>query len=80
MKRWMLLCLLACACGGSNGDNGGPPDSGPGAGSGTFTGTVNGHSLTVPMFMKRDRLLPTASLSATTSSWNSWATPCWAFW
>ena len=47
MKRWMLLGLLACACGGSNGGNGGTPDSGPGAGSGSFTGTVNGHSLTV---------------------------------
>lgn len=47
MKRWMLLGLLACACGGSNGGNNGPPDSGPGAGSGSFTGTVNGHSLTV---------------------------------
>jgi hypothetical protein len=47
MKRWIGLCLLACACGGSNGGNGGPPDSGPGAGTGSFTGTVNGHSLTV---------------------------------
>ena len=47
MKRWMLLGLLACACGGSNGGNGGTPDSGPGAGSGSFTGTVNGHALTV---------------------------------
>jgi len=47
MKRWMLLGLLACACGGSNGGNGSPPDSGPGAGSGSFSGTVNGHSLTV---------------------------------
>ena len=47
MKRWMLLCLLACACGGSNGGNGGPPDSGSGSGSGSFTGSVNGHALTV---------------------------------
>ena len=47
MKRWMLLGLLACACGGSNGGNNGPPDSGPGAGSGSFTGNLNGHALTV---------------------------------
>lgn len=47
MKRWMVLGLLVCACGGSSGNNNNPPDSGPGAGSGSFTGTVNGHSLTV---------------------------------
>jgi len=46
MKRWIGLCLLACACGGSNGGNG-TPDSGTPHGSGSFTGTVNGHSLTV---------------------------------
>src|SRR5262245_53081999 len=47
MKRWMLLGLLACACGSSNDGNGGTPDSGSPHGSGSFTGTVNGHSLTV---------------------------------
>ncbi|HLO10193.1 MAG TPA: hypothetical protein VK303_05890, partial [Desulfobacteria bacterium] len=46
MKRWMALCLLACACGSSSSNNN-PPDSGPGAGSGSFTGALNGHSLTV---------------------------------
>jgi len=46
MKRWMALCLLACACGGGDGGNG-TPDSGPPHGSGSFTGTVDGHSLTV---------------------------------
>jgi hypothetical protein len=46
MKRWMVLGLLACACGSSN-DNGGTPDSGTPHGSGSFTGTVNGHALTV---------------------------------
>ena len=46
MKRWMLLGLLACACGGSDG-SGGTPDSGTPHGSGSFTGTVNGHSITV---------------------------------
>ena len=45
MKRWMLLGLLACACGSS--DGGGTPDSGTPAGTGSFTGSVNGHSLTV---------------------------------
>ena len=47
MKRWMLLCLLVCACGGSNNGGGGGPDSGPPHGSGSFTGSVNGHALTV---------------------------------
>lgn len=47
MKRWMVLGLLACACGSSNDGNGGTPDSGSPHGSGTFTGTVNGHALTV---------------------------------
>ena len=46
MKRWMVLGLLACACGSSD-NGGGTPDSGSPAGSGSFTGTVNGHSLTV---------------------------------
>jgi hypothetical protein len=46
MKRWMLLGLLACACGSSN-DGGGTPDSGTPHGTGSFTGTVNGHSLIV---------------------------------
>ena len=45
MKRWMLLGLLACACGSS--DNNGTPDSGQPAGTGSFTGAVNGHGLTV---------------------------------
>ena len=47
MKRWMVLGLLACACGSSNDGNGGTPDSGTPHGSGSFTGTVNGHALTV---------------------------------
>jgi hypothetical protein len=45
MKRWMLLGLLACACGGS--DNNGTPDAGFPTGTGTITGTVNGQSLVV---------------------------------
>lgn len=55
MKRWIGLCLLACACGGSDGGNGNPH------GSGSFTGTVNGHALTV-----RDAVFgdPSASLDA----------------
>jgi hypothetical protein len=47
MKRWMLLGLLACACGSSNDGNGGTPDSGTPHGTGSFSGTVNGHALTV---------------------------------
>jgi hypothetical protein len=46
MKRWIVLCLFACAC-GSESSNNGTPDSGTPHGSGTFTGTVNGHALTV---------------------------------
>jgi hypothetical protein len=42
MKRWLVLGLLACACGSSSGSN----DAGT-SGTGSFTGTVNGHSLTV---------------------------------
>ena len=45
MKRWMALCLFACACGSSSSNP--TPDSGTPHGSGTFTGTVNGHALTV---------------------------------
>ena len=62
MKRWMLLGLLACACGGGN--NGGSPDSGT-HGSGSFTGSVNGHSLTV-----RDAVFgdPSSSLIAIIAS------------
>jgi hypothetical protein len=60
MKRWIGLCLLACACGGSNGGNGGP-DSGTPHGSGSFTGTVNGHSLTVKDAVFGD---PSSSLDA----------------
>lgn len=45
MKRWMALCLLACACGSSSSNP--PPDAGPTPGSGTITGTVNGQALTV---------------------------------
>jgi hypothetical protein len=60
MKRWMLLGLLACACGGSN-DGGGSPDSGPPHGNGSFTGTVNGHSLTVKDAVFGD---PSSSLAA----------------
>jgi hypothetical protein len=45
MKRWMVLGLLACACGSSDG---GSPDGGnTPTGTGTITGTVNGHALTV---------------------------------
>jgi hypothetical protein len=44
MKRWMVLGLLACACGSSDS---GSPDAGTPAGSGTITGTVKGHALTV---------------------------------
>ncbi|HVP61821.1 MAG TPA: hypothetical protein VMT11_14755 [Myxococcaceae bacterium] len=44
MKRWIALCLLACACGSSSGNS---PDAGPTTGSGTLTGTVNGQALTV---------------------------------
>jgi hypothetical protein len=43
MKRWMVLCLLACACGSDSGNNNPPPATG----SGTVTGTVGGKSLTV---------------------------------
>src|SRR5689334_11599958 len=60
MKRWIGLCLLACACGGSNGGNGNP-DSGTPHGSGSFTGTVNGHSLTVKDAVFGD---PSSSLDA----------------
>ena len=45
MKRWMALCLLACACGSS--DNNGTPDAGFPTGTGTITGTVNGQQLVV---------------------------------
>ena len=45
MKRWMLLGLLACACGSS--DNNGTPDAGFPTGTGTITGTVNGQQLVV---------------------------------
>ena len=45
MKRWMALCLLACACGSSSSNP--TPDAGPTLGSRTITGTVNGHALTV---------------------------------
>ena len=45
MKRWIALCLLACACGSSSSNP--TPDAGPTPGSGTITGTVNGHALTV---------------------------------
>jgi len=45
MKRWIALCLLACACGSSSSNP--TPDAGPTPGSGSFTGTVDGHSLTV---------------------------------
>jgi len=44
MRHWMVLGLLACACGSSND---GSQDSGTPAGTGTITGTVNGHGLTV---------------------------------
>ncbi len=60
MRHWMVLGLLACACGSSDNNNngtpdsgppagtdGGTPDSGPPPGTGSFSGTVNGHSLTV---------------------------------
>jgi hypothetical protein len=42
MKRWILLGMLACACGS---DNGGTPDAGSGPGS--VTGTVGGQALNV---------------------------------
>jgi hypothetical protein len=45
MKRWIALCLLACACGSSSSNP--TPDAGPTLGSGTITGTVNGQGLTV---------------------------------
>ena len=44
MRHWMVLGLLACACGSSND---GSQDSGTPAGTGTITGTVKGHALTV---------------------------------
>ena len=59
MKRWMLLGLLACACGSS--DGGGTPDSGPPHGNGSFTGSVNGHTLTVKDAVFGD---PSSSLAA----------------
>jgi len=43
MKRWMVLCLLACACGSDSGS----PDGGTSGGSGSITGTVGGHPLSV---------------------------------
>jgi hypothetical protein len=45
MKRWLVLGLIACACGSSNGgspDAGGNPNPG-----GSLTGTVGGHPLDV---------------------------------
>jgi len=45
MKRWMLLGLLACACGGN--DNNGTPDAGFPTGTGTISGMVNGQPLVV---------------------------------
>ena len=59
MKRWMLLSLLACACGGSSNNGGGTP--GTPHGSGSFTGSVNGNMLTVKDAVFGD---PSSSLDA----------------
>lgn len=43
MKRWMMVGLLACACGSSSGNNNNNNNNGPGS----ITGSVAGHPLNV---------------------------------